>query len=503
MAITLMSMYEKDDRPELSYPGGAKKTLECDVAVVGGGGSGLTAAVRAAELGAKVVLIEKMDILGGNTRFAGGLLSTNSKFQKEAGMPDMTKEYYKKAYHEHKYTLDPRIFKRYIANTGAYVEWLADKGLDMENTKWVMDAVLMIKERTEPGPLNNPAYGPGLIASSIIGLLEKHMKESESITCLTSAKVTGFLMNGGAVTGVKAEGQDASYEISAKSVIISSGGFGANTKLLRRFLPQYFSRDNIISHYCMLSTTGELIEMAEDIGAEVGKNISIGMAPISHIPGAYSIQRVIRDPRGIIVNKNGARFIAEDDLDDAEFAMDMQPDALAYFLFDEELKSELHRYSVENGCYGDRNPEWEEFCGDLARENEEGKVRISRTIEGLAEFIGCTPEQLKKTVDEINAAFEKGADDDLLKAGEHLRPVRTAPFYAVRINRNFDVTMGGISVNHNLEVLKPDQSPIPGLYAAGDVASNWMGTEYGPLFSSFAWAMNSGYLAAEEAVSRH
>ena len=57
------------------------------------------------------------------------------------------------------------------------------------------------------------------------------------------------------------------------------------------------------------------------------------------------------------------------------------------------------------------------------------------------------------------------------------------------------MTMGGISINEHLQALRPDQSVIPGLYVTGDNASNWMGEEYGPMFSSFCWAMNSGYLA--------
>lgn len=74
------------------------------------------------------------------------------------------------------------------------------------------------------------------------------------------------------------------------------------------------------------------------------------------------------------------------------------------------------------------------------------------------------------------------------------------PYYALQLHRHFDVTMGGISVNANTEALRPDGSVISGLYATGDNASGWMGTDYGPVFSSFAWAMNSGYIAGEEAA---
>ena len=108
-----LSMFENLDRGELAYPGGPEQTLECDIVIVGGGGAGTTAAVRATELGARVILIEKMSSLGGNSQFAGGLLSTNSEYQKSRGMRDSTDRYIETNYKFHKYTLNPAIFRRY------------------------------------------------------------------------------------------------------------------------------------------------------------------------------------------------------------------------------------------------------------------------------------------------------------------------------------------------------------------------------------------------------
>lgn len=499
----LLSMYEHDDRPELQYPGGETAIVDCDVAVVGGGGSGLSAAVRAAELGARVAIIEKMDSLGGNSRLAGGLLSTYSRFQKEAGMPDMTDEYYKRAFRINKYTLDPAIFKRYISNTGKYYEWIVEKGLDQENTRYVMDSVVMVKERTEPGPLKNPSYGPGLMGTSIIKVLENCVRELE-IPCYLSTRAEKLLVNeSGEVSGLTASGQDKTLQINAGSVILASGGFGGNTELLRRFLPKYFTSDNYISHYCLLSTTGDGIKLAEEIGAEVGRNISVGLGAFAHIPGSYSIQRgVVGNPKTLVANQNGTRFIAEDDMGDGELAIDMQPDGLAYAIFDEALKRPFYDHFVANARFGDPVVSYETYEEDLQRENREGKIRIADTLEEITEFIGAEPEALQKTMDCYNAMCAAGYDSELFKAGEHMTAIKTPPYYAVRMQRNFDVTMGGVSINSNLEAVTPSGEAIPGLYVTGDIASNWMGEDYGPLFSSFAWAMNSGYLAGEEAVKR-
>ena len=497
----LVSMYEDYDRAELSYPGGPVEILDCDIAVVGGGGSGMNAAVRASELGARVIVVEKMERLGGNSWLAGGLLSTTSKYQRELGFADQTDHYIETAHKFHRYLLDPAIFERYLKNSGPYLEWLVDKGLDIQNTRWAMDgAVMMIKEPLEDGPLNNPAYGPGWSGTAVLTVLKQEL-EKRQVPVLMETKARSLITNGdGAVVGVRADGQERSCIIRAKAVVISAGNMAGNMDMLLRFYPQYFASDNYFSHYSLKSLTGDGIAMAEEIGAEVGRNMSLSVY-LAHIPGSYTIQRLVNEPLGIIVNQNGKRFCCEDAVDDVEFVLDRQPEGLGYFLLDRPTLEEGFHLVLEHIRFGDRTPSWEEFWGDLDREAAEGKLAVADTLEGLAPYIGCAPAALRATVERCNGHCDAGRDDEFYKAPEHLRRLRTGPFYAIRLQRNFDVTMGGISINSHLQALRPDQSVIPGLYVTGDNASNWMGEEYGPMFSSFCWAMNSGYLAGEEAAA--
>lgn len=462
----------------------------------------MNVAVRASELGAKVIIVEKMEQMGGNSRLAGGLLSTTSKYQREMGFADQTDHYIETAHKFNRYLLDPAIFERYLKNSGHYLEWLVDKGLDIKNTRWAFDgAVMLIKEPLEPSPVNNPAYGPGLSGTAILNVLQKEL-EKYQVPVLLETKVRSLITNGdGAVVGVKADGQERSYVIRAKAVAISAGNIGSNMDMLRRFLPRYFTSDNYFSHYSLNSLTGDGIAMAEEVGAEVGKNMSIAIHALAHYPGTYTVQRLVNEPLGIIVNQNGKRFCCEDEADDAEYITDRQPDGRGYYLLDRPTLEEGFGQVMEHIRFGDRTPTWEEFWGDLDREAAEGKLAISDTLEGLAPYIGCTPETLQATVERCNGHCDAGKDDEFYKAPEHLRKTQTGPFYAIRLQRNFDVTMGGISINSHLQALRPDQSIIPGLYVTGDNASNWMGEEYGPMFSSFCWAMNSGYLAGEEAAA--
>lgn len=497
----LISMYEREDHSEPAYPGGPERTLDCDIAVVGGGGSGLSAAARAAELGARVLVVEKMEAVGGNSRLAGGLLSTDSQYQKSLGFRDRTEDYIKTAFSHNKYLLDPHIIRRYLNNSGVYLDWLIANGMDMSNTRWIFDgAVCLVREPEEYSSLQNPSYGPGLMGSKVMHVLED-LAEKHSIPILLNTKAQSItLSEDGSVSGLTAVGQDCTYRISAPAVILSSGGFAGNPSMLRRFLPAYFTSDNCISHYSMSWMTGDGIEMAEAAGARVGENISAGISGLCHIPGAYPIQKIVNEPVGIIVNAKGRRFIDENDTDNSEFVVDRQPDGLAYYLIDSAGLDLAFSEALKHIPNGDRPPAGKELDEALVREKREGRLAEAVTVSDLSSFIGCSPDALVQTVDRYNEFCRAGKDEDFYKAPELLHPVASGPFYAIRLQRNFDVTMGGISIDSGLRALRPDGSAIPGLYASGDTASNWMGPEYGPIFSSFCWALNSGYLAGEDAA---
>lgn len=494
----LQNYYGSYDVPVPIHVRGQPKGLKCDLAVIGGGGAGLSAAARAAQLGKKVVLVEKMSVLGGNTRLAGGLLATNSKLLAEAGVPDMTEEHINEYRRQHMYTLNDSIFTRFIRNTGTVYDWLVENGLDHSNTRVIMDRVVMIKERTEWEPLRNPAYGPGLMGTAVTDTLIA-MLERYGVTVLLETAVSELVMQGDTVTGVRAVGGGFDYEISADGVILATGGFGCDNELLKKYFPQYFTSDNYFSHYCLRHCTGDGIRMAEAIGAETGKFMSIGLESMAHIPGAHSLQRIIINPEGIIVSATGKRFLPEDDIENGEYVLDAQPNGEGWYLFNEANKDKMYQLALDRRRYGDWMPEFEEFYQDIEEELGLGLMKKGETIEALAAELGAPAEVLRATIESYDRFCRNGFDEQFCKPAEHLMAMGTeGPWYAVRMTRKFDVTMGGVSVDSRIRALRPDGSVIPGLYVCGDVASNWMGSDYGPLFSSFAWAINSGYLAAGE-----
>lgn len=494
----LVSYYEDFDRPVPPHEGGKPRRLDCDTAVIGAGAAGLAAAVRAAELGKRVVLLEKTDVLGGNSRLAGGLLCTNSKVLAAAGVPDTTDEHISLYERTHLYRLDKNLYGRFIRNTGTFYDWLVDHGMNSGNRRVIFDKVVMVEQRTEPGPLNNPAYGPGLMGTKVTDHLIGRL-DSCGVTVLLGTEVSGLSLKGGAVTGLTAVGCGFDWDICAPQVILATGGFGANDAMLRRFFPRYFDNDHYFTHYCLQCSTGDGIRMAEAAGAEIGKNMSFGLDAMQHMPGTYTLQRLALQPEGVVVSSTGRRFIPEDDMENAEFAMDAQPDGVGWYLFPKSKTDQFYALAMENSRFGDWMPETSQLYADLEEELRQGKTVFGATIEDLAAAIGAPAAVLRTTLEEYAGFCASGVDKEFRKNPKYLLPLDLdGPWYGVKMLRKFDVTMGGVSIDPHLRALRPDGSIIPGLYAVGDTASNWMGEEYGPLFSSFAWACNSGYLAAGE-----
>ncbi len=496
----LLNFYEDFDRPVPEHLGGQAQCLEGDIIVIGGGGAGLAAAARAAEKGKKVVLIEKMTELGGNTRLAGGLLCTNSEILKAAGVPDTTEEHIDLYRRTHLYRLDSGLYERFIRNTGPFYDWLAGHGLDTDNRNIVMDKVVMIKERSTWEPLRNPAYGPGLMGTAVTDVLIRLVEQSENVTVLLGTKVTELQKDTyGAVTGLKAVGRGYDWDIRGDKVILATGGFGSNNEMLQKYFPEYFASDNYFTHYCLNHCTGDGIVLAEAVGAETGKNMSIGLEAMNHMPGAYTLQRVIGQPEGVIVGSGGQRFISEDDMENGEFAMDAQPDGLGWYIFTEAMTERLYALAIENSRYGDWMPEIDQLYKDIETELESGKIVKGDSIEELARQIGALVLTLRQTLENYEYFCTQGYDPQFRKDPKYLMSLgMQGPWYGVKLFRKFDVTMGGVSIDSHIRALRPDGSVIQGLYVCGDIASGWMGNDYGPLFSSFAWAVNSGYLAADE-----
>ncbi|MBP2651620.1 MAG: flavoprotein subunit of a reductase [Firmicutes bacterium] len=469
----------------------------CDVVIVGGGGSGMVAAVRAAECGAnKVIVLEKTGRVGGNAWMAVCMFAANSASQRVAGTQICIDEIFKSAMEEMEWAADPKIVRKYMENSGTLIDWLETKGMAFQPHVWHNTPVMMMPKRQSQHPGKDPSHGPGFVGSTVVETMLKEV-EQLGVEILLKTKATELITDeNGRVTGVVATGSDKEIHINANSVVLASGGFGANKEMLKETFPQFFSRETSICRLSLGHSTGDGILMAQAIGAQRGEFPGILLGGPSHHPWSFSVHMSLCRPECVWINKNGERFVDENINFKGYYAVSKQPEAIVYGIYDAATRD----YMIEKNDVG-TDPSRRDIIflkGELEKENDGKRVIIANTVEDIAEGIGVNPSALAETVERYNSFCKSGYDADFIKSKEFLRPIVQAPFYAVFGHRFFDTTHGGLKINENLEVIDTKGEVIRGLYAVGDLASGWVTQRYAPTGASLSWACNSGYMVGEE-----
>ena len=310
----------------------------------------------------------------------------------------------------------------------------------------------------------------------------------------------------GAVCGVTAVHDDETLEIETKSVVVATGCFSANREMVTRAFPEHFAKPGYYACIGLSSATGDGITMCEKAGAEVLDFVELGMPGLGHHPWTWNIHAAAGRGKTMWVNKNGERMV-----DEATVSMDAgkavaarQPDALIYSIADSHILDLLQQELAQT-----LPPNELLYLGDLhesyEKESAQGKVHCVRgnTIEELAENMervaGVNRDAFLQTVARYNEFCGKAHDDEMLKEEKYLIPIQEGPFYAALLQRFYEITQGGIEVDHNMQVKKQGGGVIPGLYAAGDTSSASGNSLNG---TGLALAFVSGYVAADEAVKK-
>jgi fumarate reductase flavoprotein subunit len=309
----------------------------------------------------------------------------------------------------------------------------------------------------------------------------------------------------GRVTGVLAERDKEEFQIKARSVIISTGGFGGNKQILKKYFP-YYDDGFIVSS---LPYSGDGIKLAEEAGAAIEDFAC--MQKESGFGATGLIFCLMREPNLVCVNKIGVRFFDEDAL--GYYPMEggnviiRQPDQVYYCLFDEKIGQSMEEIGFLLGRPGVHRGESGQPLPGLRKELKtepayQGWAKIADSWDEIAKWIGAEPKVLEGTIDEYNHFCDQGYDEAFVKDRRYLEPLRTPPYYAVKIKPMMTDTIGPIRINERMEVLDSQCNPIAGLYAAGVITSGWQSEEYCSDIcgTCMGYSTNSGRIAAENAV---
>ena len=434
-----------------------------DVLIVGAGNAGMPAAIQAADLGARVLLIDKNPFVGGMLNISGGHISAaNSKLQISKGISDSPDAHYRDAMRMGRYLNNSELLKIATDNAASMVDWLAEIGVEFtaESPFFEDDHEHYSSPRTYMGP----DYGRSLL-EPLKSELEKRINRGDIELHLNTEAMNLITDNAGSVAGVAIK--DASgvqRELMAKTVILTTGGYGASDSLKSKYNPKSLKSKVI----CLPHASGDGIIMAERVGAEL-----INMNHFVSFPGAIdgASGRLEYPPKhfpsGIWVNREGNRFVNEhtDNPDMRERAF-LRQEELGFFV----ILNERSMKTKEIGIKGwDRN--------HLRQHTLSGLIKKADSIMSLAKKIGIPPTNLTKTVDQFNRSVKQGKDDQFNR--EQLdEPLENGPYYSIPITGSILITHGGIKVNHAMQVLQASGKVIDGLYAAGETLglAQMMGT---------------------------
>ena len=412
------------------------ETLDCDVVVVGAGGAGLTAAAQAAENGAKVIVVEKMPIVGGNSlKATGGMNAADTQYQADLGITDSGVQEF----------IEDTINGGHGINNRSLVTVMAEQSSDAIDWLTSIGAPLP-KVAATGGTTHKYLHEPE--DGSAVGsyLVEKLNAQAEKlgVQILLNTKATEILTNDGAACGIKAESTEHDYTINAKSVIIAAGGFGANFELMASFNPALANA--VTTNHA--GATGDGILMAEAIGADTVDMDQIQIHPTVEANTAALITEGLRGDGAILINEEGQRFIDEVGTRDVVSAAEIaQTGSYSWLVVDQAMADAS---SVIQGYI------------------KKGYTVTGATYEELGKAMGVDAAAFAETMEKWNGYVEAKNDPDFGRTS-FANPLNTAPYYAVKVTAGVHHTMGGLKINANTEVLNEKGEVIPGLFAAGEV----------------------------------
>lgn len=468
---------------------GEKKRLVCDVAIIGSGG-GLAAAVAAAEKGAKVIVLEKRKIFGGNTALARALMAAESPIQRRLRIDARKEDIFKTSMSFSHWKTNPEIIRAFINKSGDTIGWLEKLGVKFQD---VPNAYFNQVPRIYHLP---EGYGAALTR-----ILADKCKQM-GVTLLKETPAKNILIRKGkGVSGVIAKTANEELTITAKSVIIATGGYSGNKEWLRRYCPNY--TEDVHVHGVPLM--GDGIAMAREVGAaSEGLGNLLSMGPF--YTGSLQVGIVSVEANTIWVNKRGERFADESTYIPSESAnaLDRQPGKISYTLFDEAIKRSFIDDGLIRGHHRLYPPgtKMTDIDKHLKKDIQEGLVKAGDSWEDIAQWIGSDHNKLKRNIEIYNRGCDKGFDELFYKDRRYLQPLRTPPFYALICHQAFHGTTGGIKINEYMEVLDEKDNCIPGLFASGNDTGGWSADTYNYVLTgtAFAYAINSGRIAGENAA---
>ncbi|MGI6333169.1 MAG: FAD-dependent oxidoreductase [Saccharofermentanales bacterium] len=498
--------------------------IKTEVAVIGSGLAGLSAALVLAENGIKVMVFEKRPFQGGavsNTPMCTMVVRNERKFQD-------------RAFEVH------NEFTNYNGNMGLARTWI--------NNSWRIPGLItglgldfagkVETSYDEIGTIN--AYTGGFPKGMNLGdyyLLKARGKgHGGALICLRAVNkiralggeihfnrtLTEILVDQGRIIGaIVTDKAGGKTRIDCQALIVATGGFSENREMVKKYTGFDYTDANcsnggnvMFNHFVNAQTTGEAHQAVWAAGGAKGPVSAFGrLVPgpgiVSYTPWftRNNLYTVAEQPY-LLINRNGKRFIneavAQTSMNQG-VAIKNQPGRYAFLLFDEETLEHLEQVGTEYAYMifpAKKITNLREQFREVIEDQGNQHVFVADSLDDFSRIAGIDREGLLETVIRYNQLCDDGYDQDFGKNPKYLYPVRKSRFYGLRIVNSAYNTLGGIRTNEKCEVINDEQKPIKGLYSAGDcMAGELYGDPSLAVCSLSTVAFTLGMVCADQATA--
>jgi succinate dehydrogenase/fumarate reductase flavoprotein subunit len=422
--------------------------MDYDVIVVGAGMAGLVAATQAQALGARVALLEKGDAPGGSLALSGGTLWCARTYEDLRRLVPRG---------------DPTLARVLVEDFDDGVQWLKRIGATL--TPIPIEPYRVVYW-LEPNPRHFVTHLVSQFAS-------------QGGTLLTHTAGINMLMDAnGAISGIVARTTTGLQTITAKAVILTTGGFQANPAMRAQYFGQWADRLILRSNP---HSTGDGFWMGAHIGAMSSAAMSsfyghLLPAPPAVVPtNDFIAYTMYHSDQSVLVNLRGERFTDESWGDETNAqAVARQPEALACLIYDDVVYRTVAKRPASAGARATDTFYESQALGALAA--------TAPTIEALADAVqawGVHSTSVVETIRAYNEAVVAGRAAELhMPRRAKANPITTPPFYALMVTPGITFTLGGLRINGEAQVLNRSGKPIIGLYAAGADAGGIHNEQY-------------------------
>lgn len=425
-----------------------------DVVVIGAGGAGMAAAIRAHDAGAKVVVFEKLPFAGGNTQIAQGFINAaDPGRQKKQGIEDSPQKHFEQTLAAGDFRGDPERVRVLTENALGAVEWLESLGMKFKDNVIQIFGALYPRSHIPVMP-----KGQGYATVLMNALKERKVEVRTSTPLLEIIREKQFE---GPVLGVKVRNKKGEevYVRARRGVVLAAGGFSGNVYLRELHDPRVrdLGTDNLPG-----STAGEVMIAANRVGAYL-----VGMDFIQSTPGAPKGKKLkiplnFNVAASLYVDQRGKRIVDEGQRRDViRDAVLGTPERYAFTFTDDETFQTYDKVSQATVHEGVKI----------------GEAWTAPTLRELAVKMKVDPDALEATIARYNSFVDAKKDEDFGKAPHNLtHKFEKGPFWACYTSMTVHHTMGGVNTNVKAQCLDWTGAPIPHLYAAGEITGGIHGT---------------------------